>query len=112
MCERQQQPQAEYELDSDLLASMDLVTADDVEQAQYESGDLVAAVDMGLFSWDSVIRMGDIVAGGRSGRTSLKQRTLFKSLGIAIWDVALADMIYSAAIEAGLGTKLDMYRNL
>ena len=100
------------ELDSDLLASMDLVTADDVEQAQYESGDLVAAVDMGLFSWDSVVRMGDIVAGGRSGRTSLKQRTLFKSLGIAIWDVALADMIYRAAIDAGLGTKLDMYRNL
>lgn len=100
------------ELDSDLLASIDLIAADDIEQAKFESGDLVSAVEMGLFAWDSVIRMGDIVAGVRPGRTSLKQRTLFKSLGIAIWDVALADMIYRAAIDAGLGTKLDMYRNL
>ena len=100
------------ELDSDLLASIDLIAADDIEQAKFESGDLVSAVEMGLFAWDSVIRMGDIVAGVSPGRTSLKQRTLFKSLGIAIWDVALADMIYRAAIDAGLGTKLDMYRNL
>lgn len=97
------------ELDAAALASFDVIAADDVEQARIESGDLTAAADAGTIRWDGIVRMGDIVAGVSPGRGSPRQRTLFKSLGIALWDIALADRIFRAATAAGAGTQMSMY---
>jgi ornithine cyclodeaminase/alanine dehydrogenase-like protein (mu-crystallin family) len=53
-----------------------------------------------------VCGLGDIVAGNRSGRTSDADITLFKSLGVALEDVALAATAYEKALEQGLGQQL------
>lgn len=100
------------ELDDAALAAFDFIAADDLEQARIESGDLTAAVEIGAIGWDEIVQMGDIVAGLASGRGSARQRTLFKSLGIAIWDIALADRIFRAAIAAGIGTEVNMHRDV
>ena len=96
------------ELDAAALASFDLVAADDIEQAKIESGDLTAAVAAGDFAWEDIVPLADVAAGAVEGRGHPEQRTLFKSLGITIWDIALADRIYRAARAAGAGSEISM----
>ena len=97
------------ELDDAALAGSDLVAADDIDQAKIESGDLTAAVENGAFGWSDVVPLGDVIAGAAAGRSGAEQRTLFKSLGIAIWDIAFADRILRAAQAEGVGTEIPMY---
>jgi alanine dehydrogenase len=94
------------ELDSAAVARAAIIATDDKDQAQYEATDLVAPVNEGLFGWDRVAPLGDIVAGLARGRTSGDDITLFKSLGVAIEDVALAVRAYEKAIAQGLGKRL------
>ncbi|HEY4919699.1 MAG TPA: ornithine cyclodeaminase family protein [Xanthobacteraceae bacterium] len=94
------------ELDSAAAARAAVIATDDKDQAQYEATDLVAPVSEGLFGWDRVTPLADIVAGLVRGRTSRDDITLFKSLGVAIEDVALAVRAYEKAIALGLGERL------
>jgi alanine dehydrogenase len=50
-----------------------------------------------------------VVAGKVSGRTSDAQVTLFKSNGIASWDLAVAMQVYAKAREQGLGRPLPFW---
>jgi ornithine cyclodeaminase/alanine dehydrogenase-like protein (mu-crystallin family) len=94
------------ELDSNAVARACVIATDDREQVQYESTDLAAPVKEGLLSWDKVQSLGDIVAGKGQGRSSRNDITLFKSLGVAIEDVALAIRAYDKAIAQGAGQPL------
>jgi len=94
------------ELDSTAVASANFIATDDVEQARYESTDLAEPVKEGRLSWDRVFSVGDVVAGKRGGRTGPGDITLFKSLGVAIEDVALAACAYERALERGDGVVL------
>ncbi|MDP6756804.1 MAG: ornithine cyclodeaminase family protein [Chloroflexota bacterium] len=100
------------ELDAAALASFDLVAADDIGQAKIESGDLTAAVAAGDFAWEDIVPLADIAAGAVEGRGDPRQRTLYKSLGITIWDIALADRVYRAARAAGAGAEIAMYQTV
>jgi ornithine cyclodeaminase/alanine dehydrogenase-like protein (mu-crystallin family) len=53
-----------------------------------------------------VYRLADIVAGNRTGRTAASDITLFKSLGVAIDDVALAGRAYERAVAGAVGVPL------
>ena len=94
------------ELDDAAMGGFDLIAVDDVEQSKIESGDLSGAVDNGVISWDEIVHLGDIVAGRLPGRSYRSQMTLFKSLGIALWDVAAAHYVYERAVQEGAGTEL------
>ena len=94
------------ELDDAAVGGFDLIAVDDVEQSRIESGDLAGAVDAGVISWDEIVHLGDIVAGCLPGRSYRSQMTLFKSLGIALWDVAVAHRLYEIAVQDGAGTEL------
>jgi len=48
--------------------------------------------------------IGEVVIGGHEGRTSKDEITLFKSLGLAIEDLASADYLYRKASERNAGT--------
>lgn len=77
------------------------VLVDSKEAALKESGDIIP------FGADHVkAELGDIVAGRAPGRTSPDEITLFKSLGLAIEDVAAAGLVYRAARAAGRGTEV------
>ena len=94
------------ELDDAAMGGFDLIAVDDIEQSKIESGDLSGAVDNGVISWDEIVHLGDIVAGRVPGRSYRSQMTLFKSLGIALWDVAAAHYVYERAVQESAGTEL------
>jgi ornithine cyclodeaminase/alanine dehydrogenase-like protein (mu-crystallin family) len=73
---------------------------------RYESSDLAKAVDQGILSWHKVLGLGAIVAGRAPGRQSNQDITLFKSLGVAMEDVALSIRAYEKALEHGIGQAL------
>ncbi len=50
--------------------------------------------------------LGEVVAGRLPGRTADDEVTLFKSLGLAVEDVAAADLAWRRAVERGVGTRL------
>lgn len=94
------------ELDSAAVGRAAVIATDDLEQVRYEATDLVAPVGEGVINWDRVCGLGEIVAGKRPGRTGANDITLFKSLGVALEDVALAAVAYEKALERGIGQKL------
>ncbi|MDX1483985.1 MAG: ornithine cyclodeaminase family protein [Alphaproteobacteria bacterium] len=94
------------ELDSDAVARARVIATDDREQVRYEATDLAAPVREGVIGWDDVVGLGDIVAGIRPGREGSDDITLFKSLGVAFEDVALAARAYEKALETGAGQRL------
>ncbi len=63
-------------------------------------------VTHGVLDWSNVASLGDIVAGRLPGRRSEQDITLFKSLGVAMEDVALAIRAYDRAMKEGLGQAL------
>ena len=73
------------------------VVVDDIPAARAEAGDLHLAVEEGTWSWDQIA--GDLtdLAGGRLHRTSDTEITLFKSVGLAVQDLAIAQRAAAAA---------------
>ena len=61
------------------------------EAAQKESGDVIAA-------GKAFAELGEVVSGTRPGRQSDEEVTLFKSLGLAVEDVATAELVYRKAL--------------
>jgi alanine dehydrogenase len=94
------------ELDTAAVTRASFIATDDTEQVRYEATDLAAPVKDGLLSWDKVVPLGDVVAGRVTGRASKHDITLFKSLGVAIEDVALAIRAYEKAVAQGIGQQL------
>jgi alanine dehydrogenase len=71
-----------------------------------ESGDIVMGMAEGRFGPDHIAgELGDVVLGRVEGRQSPEQITIFKSLGMAVEDVAAADLAYRRAREAGVGSE-------
>jgi ornithine cyclodeaminase/alanine dehydrogenase-like protein (mu-crystallin family) len=94
------------ELDTAAVKAASFIAADDPEQARYEATDLIEPVKEGALSWDRVHSLADVVAGNVKARTSARDITLFKSLGVAIEDVALAARAYEKALEQKAGVVL------
>lgn len=94
------------ELDRDAVLAAATIATDDLEQVRYESRDLGIAVEQGTLRWERVVSLGDIVAGKIEARKQVTDMTLFKSLGVAIEDVALAARAYEKALATGVGVKI------
>ncbi len=72
-----------------------------------ESGDFLLAKREGAVTDSHVVgELGDLLTGACEGRQTVEEITLFKSLGLAIEDLAAASHVYSKARERGLGTTL------
>ena len=95
------------ELDSDAVAKSSLFV-DRRESAIEEADDFKIPKGEGLID-DSHIKgeIGEILIGTKKGRTSDDEITIFKSLGLAIEDLAAAQQVYSKALESGAGTWID-----
>ena len=99
------------ELDAEAVASADVIVVDSVEQSRQEAGDLIIAFRGDEICWTGVKKLSDVVAGKASGRTSDSEVTLFKSNGIASWDLAVAMKVYAMAKEKGLGRELPLWKD-
>lgn len=94
------------ELDSAAVVRCDRVIVDQLEQARIEAGDLIAPITEGRFGWDRVEELAAVVTGRAPGRTRPEEITLFKSLGLAIEDMAVAARVYARALAEGRGERL------
>jgi ornithine cyclodeaminase/alanine dehydrogenase-like protein (mu-crystallin family) len=99
------------EVDDSTLERAALIAVDDLAQAQVEAGDLIQGFANLKRGWETVLQLCQIVAGSRPGRTSSESITLFKSSGIALWDVAAAGFIYRQAIQRGMGKPLALFES-
>lgn len=94
------------EMDPALVARSRLVV-DSRAAALVESGDVVLAIAEGRFAAGHVLgELGEVVRGSVVGRQTLDDVTVFKSLGLAVEDVAAADLVYRRAVETGTGSEL------
>jgi ornithine cyclodeaminase len=96
------------EVDAETLAHARIVV-DERESALVEAGDLLQALASGRVSGaETWVELGDLVRGVQSGRQGEDEVTLFKSVGIAVQDVAVASHIYTRARELGIGIEIDV----
>jgi ornithine cyclodeaminase/alanine dehydrogenase-like protein (mu-crystallin family) len=96
------------ELDDEAIRRATLIAVDSLEQSRKESGDLIQGLANLGRGWDSIIELHSVVTAKHSGRSSPDQITLFKSHGIALWDIAVAGFIYQRARQLGMGKELDL----
>jgi ornithine cyclodeaminase/alanine dehydrogenase-like protein (mu-crystallin family) len=97
------------EVDDTLLESSSLIAVDSLDQAQIEAGDLIQGLAALGRDWGEVIELHQVVAGPRPGRRSAEEITLFKSCGIALWDVAAAGFVYRQAREKSRGSSIRLW---
>jgi ornithine cyclodeaminase len=97
---------AQREMEAALVARGDLFV-DSRDAALVEAGDVVLAIKDGAISESHIkAELGEVVSGKRTGRSSADRVTIFKSLGLAVEDVAAAHLVYQRARERGVGKDL------
>jgi ornithine cyclodeaminase/alanine dehydrogenase-like protein (mu-crystallin family) len=85
------------------------VVVDDLEACLEETADLILPIEKGLIPRDGIhAELGDLVLDRKMGRTSAEETTLFKSVGLAIQDLAAASRAYQIARENNVGTWIDL----
>ncbi len=83
------------------------VVVDSRESALAEAGDLIVPIEQGRWSADRIAaELGEVVSGHKLGRTNADEITFFKSVGVAIQDLAAAVRIAENASRQRLGTSL------
>jgi ornithine cyclodeaminase/alanine dehydrogenase-like protein (mu-crystallin family) len=96
------------ELDSETLERSSLIVTDSLEQARAEAGDLLIPAHAGSLDWESVWELADVVTGDGPQRNSSYDITVFKAVGVALEDIAVAARAYSRAREHGVGEEIDL----
>lgn len=96
------------ELDIASLQRSDLIITDSQEQARAEAGDFIIPANEGLFDWSKVCDLGDVIAGHGPRRESPSQIILYKGVGIALEDIAIAGHVYALARERGVGEEINI----
>ena len=97
------------EIDGATLARSKIVV-DSREAIMAECGDILLAIKDNAITEASIYaEIGEVLAGTKPGRTSASELTLYKSVGIAVQDVATAQLVYRKAVELKVGTNVDIY---
>jgi alanine dehydrogenase len=96
---------AARELEDDIWRKAAVVAVDDRAHA-FESGDGRSAIASRAFDPERAVELWELVSGKRRGRTTDSDITLFKSVGTALQDLAVANAIYLRAKQKGVGRDL------
>lgn len=94
------------ELDNAVIERAAFVCCDSKEQARLEAADIAEPVEQGVLDWLEVHELAEVVGGEVQGRAHDEDIVLFKSLGIAAEDIAVAKVVYDRALERGVGESL------
>jgi ornithine cyclodeaminase/alanine dehydrogenase-like protein (mu-crystallin family) len=94
------------EIDAETVLRATVRATDQLAQARIEAGEYRDLVAAGRLKWQDVVELGDILTEKAPGRRGPADITLFKSLGIALEDIAFADLIVRRAHEQGVGRRM------
>ncbi|MFL4981324.1 MAG: ornithine cyclodeaminase family protein, partial [Xanthobacteraceae bacterium] len=94
------------ELDPEIVIRAALRVTDDRAQAQVEAAEFRDLVSAGRLAWSDIHELGDLLTGRVRGRSAASDITVYKSLGIALEDIAFAELIYRRALAAKVGRPL------
>jgi len=97
------------ELDAGAIAKANVIFVDSLAQSKQEAGDLIIPFQQLPQRWNDVHELSELVAGKVPGRTTDLQITLFKSNGIAAWDLAVAEKVFALAQQNHLGRELPLF---
>jgi ornithine cyclodeaminase len=97
------------ELDVETVAAAALF-ADRRESLRNEAGEYQLAIEQGAISGEDHVRaeLGEVLAGLRPGRADDAELTLFRSLGLAVEDLAAARVAVAGARRLGRGTEVEL----
>jgi len=96
------------EIDGATLAKAKVVV-DSREAMMGECGDILLAINEGAITANQIhAEIGEVLAGAKPARISANEVTLYKSVGIAIQDVATAQLVYRKALEQNVGTNVEV----
>ena len=95
------------ELDETIIKKANLLTAGMASACLAEAGDYIMPINEGSIKSEDIISIGDIINGKNSGRKSPSEITIFKSVGIAAQDVAVAKLVYDRALKNNVGQDID-----
>jgi ornithine cyclodeaminase len=97
------------ELPSHVISKADKVVVESKEAALEETGDLIVPIQEGVFKPSNIYgELGQIVNGEYQGRVSDQEITVFKSVGLAVVDIVVANYIYKKAIKNKVGTRIQL----
>jgi len=99
------------ELDAAAVSRAHKIVVDSIEQSKMEAGDLIQAFGEDQSRWNAVQELSQIVAGKEPGRSTAEQITLFKSNGIATWDLAAAVRVYEMAVARNMGQPIPIWQS-
>jgi alanine dehydrogenase len=91
------------EIDSNVIRRADNIVCDSIKACQIEAGDFVDAQEKGVFDWSRAVELSEVVAGRATARNTRESIVLFKSVGLALEDVALAGKLVELARQQSLG---------
>jgi ornithine cyclodeaminase/alanine dehydrogenase-like protein (mu-crystallin family) len=93
------------EIPEELFHLVDRVYVDS-RQASQESGDLIYAIKAGLIAEEKIFTLGKLI--NQSLRPSRQGTSFFKSVGMALFDLLVAEKIYGLARSQGAGIEIDI----
>ena len=96
----------QIEVDPEVIRRADVIVADVPAEVMHESGDLLAAAKAGISFADKFISLHDLVQGRRPAAQGSDNIVLFKSVGSALQDMAVAELCLEMARSRGLGAEL------
>ena len=94
------------EIDTTTVRCADTIVCDSVAACRGEAGDFADAIEKGVFDWSRAVDLSDVVVGRAIGRPRAGGVAIFKSVGLAVEDVALAARLVQLAKEDHRGTTL------
>jgi ornithine cyclodeaminase/alanine dehydrogenase-like protein (mu-crystallin family) len=94
------------ELDVETFRRCADILVDSKDQARGEAGDFQQAIEEGALQWSNIRELGMVLLGRQSVRERPEDITLFKSLGIAVEDIAVAGRVFEKARSLGRGQVL------
>lgn len=94
------------EIDEVVVRRADNIVCDSVAACRLEAGDFIESLEKGSFDWTRPVELGDVLTGKATGRNHSASVVLFKSVGLAIEDVALGAVVLKRANEQCVGRPL------
>jgi ornithine cyclodeaminase/alanine dehydrogenase len=94
------------EVDAEVIRRAQCIVADVPHEVLHETGDMIAAAAAGIAPAEKVIALTEVIGGRRVARSRPEDIVLYKSVGSALQDVVIAEMLLARARARGIGTPM------